>query len=140
MREILFRAKAVNRKEGHEYRTDYKNGDWVYGLLANNNPYLDFAEMTNTDGISGIEVDKNTIGQYTGLTDKNGKKIFEGDIVSISGELKGTYTCVWEEYNFEYEFDNKTMSFGLACVDSDDIEVIGNIHDNQELIGDDNNG
>lgn len=140
MREILFRAKAVNRKEGHEYRTDYKNGDWVYGLLANNNPYADFAEMTNTDGISSIEVDKNTIGQYTGLTDKNGKKIFEGDIVSISGELKGTYTCVWEEYNFEYELDNKTMSFGLACVDSDDIEVIGNIHDNQELIGDDNNG
>ena len=45
-----------------------------------------------------------------------------------------------EEYNFEYEFDNKKMSFGLACVDSDDIEVIGNIHDNSELLkgGEDN--
>ena len=132
MREILFRGK----------RTD--NGEWIEGSLCTTIPSdEDFYTISYFD-FEGYYIEEKviseTVGQYTGLTDKNGKRIFEGDIVSISGELKGTYTCVWEEYNFEYEFDNKTMSFGLACVDSDDIEVIGNIHDNQELIGGKKNG
>lgn len=142
MREILFRAKAVNRKEGHEYRTDYKNGDWVYGLLANNNPYLDFAEMTNTDGISGIDVDKNTIGQYTGLTDKNGKKIFEGDIIKTNkfSEPNKQYIV-----KFDFQFgafigqDKYNIYFATFDGDSDQFEIIGNIHDNPELIGGDDN-
>ena len=69
MREILFRGKAINRDYGY-HRTNYKNGDWVYGLVTRlyderfeNLP----AEMTNVNGIEGIEVDYKTIGQYTGL-------------------------------------------------------------------------
>ena len=59
MREILFRAKAINR--------DLKNGDWVYGLISSDREYHDthFTEMTNTDGVSGIDVDRETVCEYT---------------------------------------------------------------------------
>lgn len=135
MREILFRGKRVD------------NGEWITGYYIKANHHwhsrgihedwfvVDTIQNGGWCNVRGkYAIIPETIGQYTGLTDKNGTKIFEGDIVSISGELKGTYTCVWEEHNFEYEFDNKTMSFGLACVYSDDIEVIDNIHDNPELL------
>lgn len=134
MREILFRGKRID------------NGEWVYGDLIQlhnqrnfiiNNKFGacidDKGNFINTESPFVCEVIPETIGQHTGLT-ANGTKIFEGDIVSISDELKGIYTCVWEEHNFEYEFDNKTMSFSLACVHSNDIKVIGNIHDNPELL------
>lgn len=144
-REILFRAKAINRDKGY-HKTNYKNGDWVYGLVTRlydehfeNLP----AEMTDINGVSGIEVDYKTIGQYTGFTDKNGVKIFEGDI------------CRFKRFNDVYVgkivFNVKTASF-IMCYNSivgaygekathqmllsvcDNIEVIGNIHDNPELL------
>jgi hypothetical protein len=105
MREILFRAKAINRVEGREYRTNYKNGDWVYGLLSK--PYIEVgeyssaAEMTNTSGISDIEVDHETIGQFTGLTDKNGVKIFENGYMIIDNK---TYKVIFD--NAEYILTN----------------------------------
>ena len=76
-REILFKAKATNREEGRAYRTDYKNGDWVYGLITDTCNYYGYAQMRNTIGVSGIDVDKNTICQFTGILDKHETKIFE---------------------------------------------------------------
>lgn len=149
MREILFRAKAINREEGREYRTNYINGDWVYGLLSK--PYIEVgkyssaAEMTNASGVSGIEVDHNTIGQFTGLTDKNGVKIFEGDIVHLYGG-KATDTrfvnyialvvfahggfCAIDGTLEDYAACRFDFTSSLNC------EVIGNIYDNPELIKD----
>lgn len=137
MREILFRGKAINREKGY-HRTKYKNGDWVYGLVTNlydtRFPLLP-AEMRNTDGVSRIDVDYKTIGQYTGLTDKHGTKIFEGDIVNFKTtayhfkncrikyqSCYGRY-CAIDNKGYEYPMD-KTFEY----------EVIGNIHDNPELL------
>ena len=144
MREILFRGKAINRAEGREYRSNYKNGDWVYGLVTKmfDERYKELpAEMTNTNGIGGIEVDYRTVGQYTGLTDKNGSKIFEGDI------SKGK-TVNGKQINYVFWFDETERAFVYGSsykggyrlslsayqLSSNEFEVIGNIHDNPELL------
>ena len=148
MREVLYRGKAINRNKGY-HRTKYKNGDWVYGLLSRlydenfqNLP----AEMTNEYGVSGIEIDHNTVGQYTGLTDKNGKKIFEGDICSSKGMI---YQIIWlgDKYGWFCKvlksiscLIDTTMAFPLYQYDNRpengyrQLEIIGNIHDNPELL------
>ena len=139
MREILFRGKAANREDYRVYRTTYKNGDWVYGLLTDKENYLGFAEMTNEGGVQCIEVDKDTIGQYTGLTDKNGKKIFEGDIVDCWSEgvnAQGTVQQRRDGLWIIYPAWQKHIMWGL-CPDEyshTTVEVIGNVHDNPELI------
>lgn len=169
MREILFRAKAINRIKGREYRTSYKNGDWVYGLVTemydDRFPNLP-ATMRNTDGVSNIDVDYKSIGQYTGLTDKNGKKIFEGDIVQYStyddfdcqsivkfgeyeqdgsdGEYKAmdclgfyvevdNFTCPDWCDNEPERFHDYLKQQSLAEI-ANQCEIIGNIHDNSELL------
>lgn len=141
MREILFRGKAINRDKGY-HKTKYKNGDWVYGLVTRlyDNRFENLpAEMTDINGVSGIEVDYKTVGQYTGLTDKNGKKIFEGDIVKREytlwhGETKKTR----ETQIGVVSYSNKDCGFCLDKVcnlrkpwDGDTHEIIGNIHDNK---------
>ena len=81
MREHLYRGKAINRDPNRTYRTEYKNGDWVFGLLSKLDKYG--AEMTNEDGVTRIDVDPETICEFTGFKDKFGKKIFEDDIVKV---------------------------------------------------------
>ena len=159
MRKILFRSKAINRDKG-EHTTNYKNGEWVYGLITRlydeHFPNL-FAEMRNQDGITGIEIDYKTIGQYTGLTDKKGKNVFEGDI--IKAEFKpqnykeppyAIGNVIFENGTFkiavsvsknssEYKtFENKDVrSFSIEHNFLDRhyvLEVIGNINDNPELL------
>ncbi len=135
MREILFRGKSVN-------------GYWIYGNL---NFYPDinrtFIRKNNKELLPSFqtsleeEVNKNSIGQYTGLTDKNGKKIFEGDIVDV--EYKTDYVGVAKERigRFEVVFHNgcfmkdKIEGCGLYhFINTDEHTVIGNIHDNPELL------
>lgn len=138
MREILFRGKAINRDKGY-HLTEYKNGEWVYGLVTKlyDEQFKSLpAEMTNTNGIRGIEIDYKTIGQYTGLKDKNGNKIFEGDICSFCDTDGGltNYEVLWFGGKWVVReassnvVDNLDLSFCERSV------AIGNIYDNPELL------
>ena len=143
MREILFRGKAINRDEGY-HRTEYKNGEWVYGLVTKlydeqfeNLP----AEMTNTNGISGIEIDHKTVGQYTGILDKNGKKIFEGDIVRNRNkyfQFVGIVTYQNGQFLVDWKLHQRIADGVISSVATHHIgnadEVIGNIYDNPEFL------
>ena len=136
MREILFRGKAINHNNGY-HRTNYKNGDWVYGLITrlyDERFRMLPAEMTDIKGVSGIEVDYKTIGQYTGLTDKNGKKVFEGDIIRKTNE--GRHPQIFTA-NIHTNFRVNEEVYYSPCdhfTESCEYEIIGNIHDNSELL------
>lgn len=129
MRNILFRAKAINRT-GCE-RTHYKNGDWVYGLVSHlyDERWESPAKMTNEDRIDGIEVDYKTIGQYTGLSDKYGFRIFEGDIIRNNYEnFTATIKCLNNLNEMVAETDNGGI-LDLSSLNSKNIEIIGNIYE-----------
>ncbi len=120
MREILFRGK----------RSD--NSKWVEGFYVG--AIADCShEICDIDSVTGhrVEVDPATVGQYTGLQDKNGKRIFEGDIVADGNEI---FVCFWDGCNVEFGVKNKDLSFGIAYLPIAEYEVIGNIHDNPELM------
>ena len=131
MREILFRGKKID------------GGEWIKGFYAENG-----------HGSSNIQpkgkflaclVKPETVGQFTGLLDKNGNKIFEGDIVRRFNSKEQEvmrYTVKWNtdccmfvlmsEYTYLGEYDSDfTVFYGQ------DLEVVGNIHDNPELLKDD---
>ena len=129
-REILFRAKHIHAMDSNEHL----NGTWVHGYLSDKN-YI------NDKSLEGeFLVDENTICQYTGLTDKNGKKIFEGDILRHADET--ILKTVWNDrkYGFAAQCVKgsvllKDCKWGLCEFESDEVEVIGNVFDNPELLG-----
>lgn len=106
----------------------YKKGQWVYGSLQQFKGYSIFQpDLKCWFGVYG-----KTVGQYTGLTDKNRVQIFEDDIVKFDGEL-----CVvrWSDEECRFElFDSYNLDHALACWRSPLIEVVGNIHNNPELL------
>ena len=137
MREILFRGK----------RTD--NGEWEYGDLWCN-PYgkrvVCIVSPINDQGTTGgNEVDPETVCQFTGLTDKNGRKIFEGDILSAhldedNPDYETVVQVIWEEYGWRTMEENG-LSDPLDDEDTEIFAIIGNIHDNPELLeGGEGNG
>lgn len=139
MREILFRGKQID------------NGEWVYGSFC-----MDALEQKN--GLCGVdgfirrydadvgkmqmhEVDRETVGQFTGLTDKNGKKVFEDDVVVICYETDGEDFLETKRVHFnEQECCWYPMRWNECCEYCDhytevkSIEVIGNIHDKPDLL------
>ena len=131
IREVIFRGK----------RTD--NGKWVKGYLYIT--HIGSHEIGSYDAEINIErltfdVIPETVGQYTGLTDKNGKRIFEGDIVSLVKHDGLIYKVVYVPCRYELVNSKGVNCFVLDIYKSENIEVIGNIHDNPELLGGENNG
>ena len=115
------------------------NGEWIVGFYHwtnwRNPQTKEIVEVTHSilpiDYQDSYHVDSSTICQCTGLKDKNGKLIWENDIVKISGHI---YVCYWDEYNFEWGLKSKTETVGLGYIDKCIIEVIGNKFDNPELL------
>lgn len=152
MREILFRGKRID------------NGEWVEGYLAAYDLICpsypeDTSDATGdyygqTPYVGFVEVDPETVGQFTGRKDKNGRGIFEGDIFHLEDEIiavvifkDGCFRL--EEYGLcgartESGFDECGGGWGvIECDPIDwytiwDMEIIGNIHDNPELLEDTN--
>lgn len=122
-REILFRAKHIHAMDSNEHL----NGTWVHGYLSDENYIYD-------KSLEGeFLIDEDTICQYTGLTDKNGKKIFENDIVQV-GWYNGTVE--YEDGCFVIKWNNiKFLRKDLGYwANLDGFQTIGNIYDNPELL------
>ena len=135
MREYKFRAKIKNPHVD----------EWVYGYLVSE------CYINEKNKLGYTPVRKETVGQYTGLHDKNGKEIYEGHIIEFSYDMfignfdtfvaKGK--IVFEEGAFYVEvFENERTTedeaYLLYSINLDTIEVIGNIYENEELLNETN--
>lgn len=124
MREILFRGKPLG---------NYLHGKFIYGSLGVID--TDLCAIYHCFEFEDDEmqlVDIGSVGQYTGLTDKNGKKIFEGDIVTMPKYGGGRHKSVVYFRKGKFAVDGSNYGFKDICPKN--MEVIGNIHDNPELL------
>lgn len=139
MRDIKFRAKRID------------NGQWAYGFLYRHDPPLQcfsgegkelpsfaiiktgFADWNMPRPIEQHEVDGKTVGELTGLKDKNGKEIYEGDILDFEAREWGL-----PGFKSSVEWDDKEAAFCFGGGNPSDVpvyrKVIGNIYENPELI------
>jgi len=146
MREIKFRGKSL------------RTGKWVYGSLVRyGDGRVEIYTLINPRDENSLrawleEVDSATVGQFTGLRDKNDREIYEGDIVTWDDRSNGKYWRVAQVYYDKfgrlcYKFTHKTTTtdligsiwyqgqFAYAETTHIDLEIIGNIHENPELLG-----
>lgn len=137
MREIKFRGKAeCGIEELEEQGFEHENG-WIYGTYLDG--YIVNGVVESTDEYIALEewypVKIETVGQCTGLKDKNGKEIYEGDVVRIDD--LGIGIVDYEEGRFAMRRREERFCWPVYCrIDHSPFvpEVIGNIHDNPELL------
>lgn len=132
MRTIKFRGK------------DYETGEWTQGhFFQRLGHYPAIIEPRPHNGkVMYVEtaVSDETVGQFTGMLDKNGKEIYEGDILRLGNSPSGICEVKWNgsitafciRFSYENELGSKPLGEWVIC--ERDIEIIGNIHDNPELL------
>lgn len=129
MRQLKFRGK------------DVKTGEWLYGDLVHSADGKRCAILVSgRDSYDECEVNPETVDQFTGLRDKNGKEIYEGDILRLGDSDSGVCEVGWNDtigafcirFHFESELGSKPL--GSWKDFERNMVVIGNIHDNSELL------
>ena len=124
MREILFRGKRID------------NGEWVqgypcrYGWIGKEKDYIipDYASALYT-----AEIDPETIGQYTGIVDKYGMKIFEGDIVWNDYD-NGKGKVEWDNDMAKFIITFSTFTIDFENIYGNELDVIGNVYDHPDIL------
>ena len=124
MNEIIFRGKRLD------------NGEWVEGYFVNLwlMHYQKHQPIITDNNAVSYDVDPSTVGQYTGLCDKNGKKIFEGDIVAFTAygfDYVGTVEFAYGSFSIMCEHASPFLD---QAISRHGAYIIGNMHDNPELL------
>ena len=130
-REIIFRGKRL------------ANDEWCYGslLVWANGECTILEKGDSSNAVWKREIDPNTVGQFTGLCDKNGKKVFENDILRVyDGEIYFNIVVKWSKEAMAFmacycDGNQSPLSWFSGLLSrTHEIEVIGNIYDNKELL------
>ena len=129
MRDYKFRGQKIDTKE------------WIYGsfIQMNSNEYQCFIFPENTPlcieltDFYTIPVLKETVGQYTGLHDRNGKEIYEGDLILID-DVNGTFIVEWDNDSSRFEMSGDEIILDFDNYYGDECVVIGNIYENKEFL------
>lgn len=142
MRDILFRGKSTETNQWcyggfHIWKKrqicvlgddKLKDDEISYVITVNS-----FADWNMPRTMQAVEVIADTVGQYTGLTDRNGRKIFQGDIVNILTENEEFGIITYDDGGFFVDASTFSVDF-MNNINGSDIEVIDNIHDNPKAL------
>lgn len=119
MREILFRAKRGD------------NGEWVEGLLTV--MWGQYHIINPKDENTAYPINDETVSQYTGLTDKNGSRIWENDIATVPGEDE-RFVIRWDIEHAAFVIESDTLRCDFDNYGGNELEVVGNVFDNADLL------